>query len=353
MDNKSKKTVIIVFIIIIILVIAFYVLIKAINKNKSINTSNNSVESIEALENKNDLTIDELISNDTTAESSEDEEDEEDDKSLLGKVEILTSRDEYISAKQCVTDFNYITSMLLYKMNNQLEPGDNQDYGQLLINILDKSQVDFLNISKDNLYAYAGMYTFVAQTGYKLTGDFDSNTIILYGYRINLSNNTTEDYGYAVRYDTSSKIYSIFTYDYLIKKGFNMIVSGQKIELYDSELNNNGNNNFRFINCNSFDIAQDYLNMFKLNAIYKPELAYKELNSDYATKFGSVEGFQNYINNNKDKFNSIVLGGCNKLTNDGNDKYVCQDNNKNTFTIIAKPDSDIFDFKIEFSNIVL
>ena len=149
MDNKSKKTVIIVFIIIIILVIAFYVLIKAINKNKSINTSNNSVESIEALENKNDLTIDELISNDTTAESSEDEEDEEDDKSLLGKVEILTSRDEYISAKQCVTDFNYITSMLLYKMNNQLEPGDNQDYGQLLINILDKSQVDFLNISKD------------------------------------------------------------------------------------------------------------------------------------------------------------------------------------------------------------
>ena len=61
----------------------------------------------------------------------------------------------------------------------------------------------------------------------------------------------------------------------------------------------------------------------------------------------------NAINVERYKFNSIVLGGCNKLTNDGNDKYVCQDNNKNTFTIIAKPDSDIFDFKIEFSNIVL
>lgn len=307
---------------------------------------------INSVDNATEETVEEFEFSETTEDAAENEDDKE-NQSSLGNLELLTSRNEYLSAKQCIAEFNYITSKLAFKINNQLEPGDNQDYGQLLVNLLDKSQIDLLGINKDNAYSYAGFFNFVTQSGYRLQGDFDTTSIILYGYRINLANNTFEDYSYAVRFDSSSKTYSIFTNDYLTQKGFSTITYGQKIQLYDSELSNNGNNIFRFINSNSYDIAQDYLNTFKINAVCKPELAYKELNEEYATKFGSVEMFQDYINNNQEKLNTIVVNGCNKVTSGGNDKYVCQDSMGNVFTILATPERDIFNFKIEFSNIIL
>lgn len=307
---------------------------------------------INSFDNATEETVEEFEFSETTEDAAENEDDKE-NQSSLGNLELLTSRNEYLSAKQCIAEFNYITSKLAYKINNQLEPGDNQDYGQLLVNLLDKSQIDLLGINKDNAYSYAGFFNFVTQSGYRLQGDFDTTSIILYGYRINLANNTFEDYSYAVRFDSSSKTYSIFTNDYLTQKGFSTITYGQKIQLYDSELSNNGNNIFRFINSNSYDIAQDYLNTFKINAVCKLELAYKELNEEYATKFGSVEMFQDYINNNQEKLNAIVVNGCNKVTSGGNDKYVCQDSMGNVFTILATPERDIFNFKIEFSSIIL
>ena len=307
---------------------------------------------INSVDNATEETVEEFEFSETTEDAAENEDDKE-NQSSLGNLELLTSRNEYLSAKQCISEFNYITSKLAYKINNQLEPGDNQDYGQLLVNLLDKSQIDLLGINKDNAYSYAGFFNFVTQSGYRLQGDFDTTSIILYGYRINLANNTFEDYSYAVRFDSSSKTYSIFTNDYLTQKGFSTITYGQKIQLYDSELSNNGNNIFRFINSNSYDIAQDYLNTFKINAVCKPELAYKELNEEYATKFGSVEMFQDYINNNQEKLNAVVVNGCNKVTSGGNDKYVCKDSMGNVFTILATPERDIFNFKIEFSSIIL
>ncbi len=346
--EKSLSLVLVIFILLFLIVISCIIVR---NREDSIAIANNSSqEVINSVDTATEETVGELYFNEINKDAVDNEED---DKSSLGNMELLTSRNEYLSAKQCVAEFNYITSKLAYQMNNQLEPGDNQDYGQLLVNLLDKSQIELLGINKDNAYFYAGFFNFVTQSGYKLQGDFDTTSIILYGYRINLANNTFEDYSYAVRFDSSSKTYSLFTNDYLTQKGFSTITYGQKIQLYDSELSNNGNNIFRFINSNSYDIAQDYLNTFKINAICKPELAYKELNEEYAIKFGSVEMFQNYINNNQEKLNAIVVNGCNKVTSGGNDKYVCQDSMGNVFTILATPERDIFNFKIEFSNIIL
>ena len=356
MYKKTEKSLSLVLIIIILLFLIAISCIIIKNKKESIAIANNSAQEVIDSVDTAEEPFEESGFNETTEDAINDEEyeeDEEDDQSSLGNLELLTSRNEYLSAKQCIAEFNYITSKLAYKMNNQLEPGDNQDYGQLLVNLLDKSQIDLLGINKDNAYSYAGFFNFVTQSGYRLQGDFDTTSIILYGYRINLANNTLEDYSYAVRFDSSSKTYSIFTNDYLTQKGFSTITYGQKIQLYDSELSNNGNNIFRFINSNSYDIAQDYLNTFKINAICKPELAYKELNEEYAIKFGSVEMFQNYINNNQEKLNAIVVNGCNKVTSGGYDKYVCQDSMGNVFTILATPERDIFNFKIEFSNIIL
>lgn len=353
MYKKTEKSLSLVLIIIILLFLIAISCIIIKNKKESMAIANNSAqEVINSVDNTTEETAKEYDFSETD-DDTEDAEDEEDDQSSLGNMELLTSRNEYLSAKQCIAEFNYITSKLAYKMNNQLEPGDNQDYGQLLVNLLDKSQIELLGVNKDNAYSYAGFFNFITQSGYRLQGDFDTTSIILYGYRINLANNTLEDYCYAVRFDLSSKTYSIFTNDYLTQKGFSTITYGQKIQLYDSELSNNGNNIFRFINSNSYDIAQDYLNTFKTNAICKPELAYKELNDEYATKFGSAEMFQNYINNNPEKLNAIVVNGCNKVTSGEYDKYVCQDSTGNVFTILATPERDIFNFKIEFSNIIL
>lgn len=349
-NSNNYKLIVLFSAILFILLIALLVVVKSI-KRESINVADsNSVEIVNTIE-TNDNIIPENVFTNKTEEKNEEVAD--DPRENFGVLDILNSRNEYLSAKQCIADFNYVLKMLFYKKYNQLEPGDNQDYAQSTINLLDKSQIDLLGINKDNIYNYAGKYNFVAQSGYRLTGDFNSASIILFGYRVDLSSNNIEDYGYVVRYDSSSNTYSVFTYEYLAQKGFTNLNKGNKIELYDSELTNNGNNIFKFINANPYDIAQDYLNTFKLNSIYRPEMAYNELNESYASKFGSAEAFKEYINNNQSSLNSIILSGCDKVSSGSNVKFVCQDSNKNTFNIIAKPYEDIFDFKIEFSNIIL
>ena len=349
MNKKTKKPILIILVIFLILIIALFVVVKGLKSEDIKSIISNSIETTNTVI-KEENVVENILINDLVEAYEEDNG--EDPSKFFGDIDILNSRNEYLSAKQCITDFNYVLKMLSYQINNQLEPGDNQDYAVQTINLIDKSQVELFGINHDNVYAYAGKYNFVAQYGYRMVGDYDSTSIFLFGYRIDTNSNNIEDYGYAVRYDSSSNTYSVFTFDYLQQKELVNLTKGQKIELYNSELVNNGNNIFKFINSNPFDIAADYLNTFKLNCIYKPDLAYSELNENYATKFGSLDNFIIYVNNNQNKLNSIILGGCDKVSSGSNVKYLCQDNNKNTFNIVANPNENIFDFKIEFSNII-
>ena len=351
--NKKTKTIPLVAIILVllILILTLFVIVKSIKKGNVDSIDKNSLETTNSVENIENQVVDDVVSNEIIEPAQE--EIGEDSRQFFGDVDILNSRNEYLSAKQCISEYNYVLKMLMYKRYNQLEPGDNADYANLTLNLLDKSQIELLKIDKDNIYNYSGNYNFVAQSGFRLVGDYDSTSVILFGYRIDLNSNNTEDYGYAVRYDSSSNTYSIFSYEYLVQKGLTNLSKGKKIELYNSELSNNGNNTFKYINSNPYDIAGDYLNTFKLNSIYRPDLAFKELNESYATKYGTVEAFTTYVNNNQSTLNSVILSGCNKVSSGKNIKYVCQDTNNNTFNIIAEPYDNIFDFKIEFSNIIL
>ncbi len=351
--SKKTKTIPLfaIVLVLLLLVLTLFIIVKNIHKEDVNSPDTNSTEIANTVENNVETNVNEIVTNEVIEPAQE--EIGEDSRKFFGNVDILNSRNEYLSAKQCISDYNYLLKMLVYKRYNQLEPGDNADYAKLTLNLLDKSQIELLGINEENIYNYSGNYNFVAQSGYRLIGDYDSASVILFGYRIDLNSNNTEDYGYVVRYDSSSNTYSIFSYEYLVKKELTNLSKGKKIELYNSELTNNGNNVFKYINGNPYDIAGDYLNTFKLNSIYRPDLAFKELNSSYSTKFGNAETFANYINNNQSKLNSIILGGCNKVSSGTNIKFVCQDTNNNTFNIIAEPYDNIFDFKIEFSNIIL
>ena len=101
--EKSLSLVLVIFILLFLIVISCIIVR---NREDSIAIANNSSqEVINSVDTATEETVEELYFNEINKDAVDNEED---DKSSLGNMELLTSRNEYLSAKQCVAEFNYI-----------------------------------------------------------------------------------------------------------------------------------------------------------------------------------------------------------------------------------------------------
>ena len=264
----------------------------------------------------------------------------------------------YFSVKTAISNFNDYQSKAYYKKQDKIFYNTDIDYYQRFYNLLDKKYTSENSITKDNVKDVAtGTYNFVI-TGIceALENDTtsDYNTFTLYfvdGYRINNETEQAEDYGYILRVDVERSAYSVFPYDYIVKHGYKNVKEGTKVSISNERIEKYDENFYRMPAHRSFDLANECLALFKQNALYKPELAFAELDSEYAKKFGSAEGLKVYVANNKSNLNKIFLKSLDKDTKDNINTYTCFDSNNNQF-IIKQDINNIFAFKISFSNII-
>ena len=114
------------------------------------------------------------------------------------------------------------------------------------------------------------------------------------------------------------------------------ITSIEDIEL-DTEIESieeNENNVFTYYRVNEAALINKYLNTFVMYALNKPDIAYEYLDEEYREKrFKSLENFNGYVIDNKEKIQSIKLDKYQKTKKDGYTQYVCIDTEGNYYII--------------------
>ena len=339
----NKKTPIILVCITIVIAILIIVFMK-ISKNKK-NTSyvpsnSNTIEIMESING-----FEEIYSDVNYIE----DEDRNEDSNTFKQVD---NWDNLLDGISCIESYNYALQNL-YEMNNgiELDYCYDEDPATKIINCLDKIYIAENNINKDNINNFSGKYKYVPTSAYYLKKA--NYYFVTYGYLINKDTKVVQDYGYLVKLNYIDQVFEITPYDGLESKGFGKIENGKTIDIQDEYVASRISNTFTLNKASEKRIAGFILEQFKSNALYKPEIAFNQLDKDYANKYGESSGFGTYITNNKDKLNKIYVAEIEKTTKeDDNTIFKCYDGERNVF-YIQYSSSNYLDILIQFSNIML
>lgn len=125
-------------------------------------------------------------------------------------------------------------------------------------------------------------------------------------------------------------------------------VKNEKINnkfLQEKAIENNGNNEYTFELMSDVKIANMYFDIIKNILNSEPEVLYDILDTDYQQKkFGSIENFMEYVDNNKNRFANMQISKYAKYTYEGYMQYVCLDTNGEYY--IINEDTTTGDYKI-------
>lgn len=320
--------------IIVIILILIFVIIDKYNINSSIKYGINTI---------NDINIaKEMITNDAFENRAI--------QKSNNTFYRINNWNNYLDGISCINSYNNSITNLYDQKNGKLSYKLDYEPDEELLKSLDKSYVSKKGLSLKNIDTLAtGEYSFVPTSAYY---SIQSNyNLLVYGYLINKESNTTEDYGYLVQMNYIVNTYSIIPFDEVKDMGLANIEDGASKDIQKERIEEGA----KLFPTTASDrtIANHLLTNFKNNAIYKPELAFKQLDNEYAKKFGNVEGFKQYIEQNRDKLKKISLSNVEKQnTTEGYVLYKCYEDG-NTSYYIQYSEEDFLEIKLKFSNIIL
>ena len=261
--------------------------------------------------------------------------------------------DSLLDATTCINYYNNAIKELYYEKNGtKLDDVTVSNPSSQIISCLDKNYVQKKGLKQDDLEGVEfGNFQFIPTSAYYSIQE--NYNLIVYGYLINKESNTTEEYGYLVEMSYKNKSFAILPYDELKDKNLLNIGLNKTIEIEAYEIEKNDYNILSPIVADDSNIAEFLLNQFKNNALYKPEIAFEQLDSDYASKFGDAKKFKQYVEKNKNKIESISISNLELVNqNNGNVLYKCYDSEGEPF-YIQYSSSDFFKILFKFSNITI
>lgn len=153
-----------------------------------------------------------------------------------------------------------------------------------------------------------------------------------------------QDKYYIVCLDGYNHTYSVEETD---QSTYDNMLQGNIDEKYKQEatVEDIGDNNFITIILSDSNIANMYFDIIKNLLNSEPEVLYDLLDSEYQQKrFGNIESFMEYVNDNKNKFANIQISKYAKYTYDDYIQYVCLDTNDEYY--IINEDTTTGDYKI-------
>ena len=110
-------------------------------------------------------------------------------------------------------------------------------------------------------------------------------------------------------------------------------------------IEDNGSNEYSIELMSDVKIANMYFDIIKNILNSEPEVLYDILDTDYQQKkFGSIENFMEYVDNNKNRFTNMQISKYAKYTYEGYMQYVCLDTNGEYY--IINEDTTTGDYKI-------
>lgn len=228
--------------------------------------------------------------------------------------------------------FDYISLDISNKEENQtytselvdLNIDTEQEKKQAIYNILDKQYISQNNINLDNIENFINKA---------------SEKIIFTPTKMNMLDGSVIQrfavYGIIDNGKDVQSIYIIVNLDY-----YNMTYSIEPV--IDNKYNNineirlderteeialNENNEFVYNRISEESIIRNYISYYKTNALKNSTIAYNLLDEEYREKkFGDIEKYKKYVNDNKEMISSSILNSYQINNNDGYTQYICIDN---------------------------
>lgn len=214
----------------------------------------------------------------------------------------VTSSMEYYNVNSCINTYLQIintnnSSYYGYNQNNEyIKLISDDDINKMIYDLLSTDYIEkniiTINNIRNKVTTIDEQEAFIPLDMKVKYGD-KSNKYLVHGILINDNNQYKDEIYVFVNIDSTNVTYSI---EPIYKNKQNIIIENQ-----DQLIESNGQNQYTNVNVNDETIIKDYLNKYKKLALIKPEIMYEYLDETYREKkFGSVDKFKEYINDNKD-----------------------------------------------------
>ena len=266
----------------------------------------------------------------TTKEDSEFEMQDRFVSSNALKYETQTNR--YFAVKDIVESFlesiyksnNYdggdlnVNAMSEEDLEAAIQDQKNED-SKLLQNVIATQCREQFNVSD---YSYYNGYSLIIDDMYveELSSSF--NLYVVYGTIVN----SKENVKLMVVLDHNNLTYEIYPQKYLQENELENLKEGDTVDIEPYTIEKNLNNVFSFKNIDTETIVREYFNDYKVKLSSDVEALYNSLDEEYKNKrFGSLEVFDQFINENKDELTQSYASEY--LVNNLENKFMEQYNN--------------------------
>ncbi len=204
-----------------------------------------------------------------------------------------------------------------------------------LYNILDKEYITEQNLKQEDIQKFIKKYEKYDIEIENMYMYEKTTEINIYFVIFNIDGNENK---LLVKTDSENMTFSIFLDDYIKEKGYSNDMNVDKINISSDNIDNNNDNQFKYINISDEYMAKQYINSIKNNMLMKTEYTYENLmDKEYKEKrFGNVENFVEYVQKEQEEIDKIELSKYMVNNYDDYVEYICLDQNGNYYIINEK-----------------
>ena len=132
--------------------------------------------------------------------------------------------------------------------------------------------------------------------------------------------------------DSFNSAYIVVPEEWVKNYNFDNIEIGKNIDCNISEIEANDYNTYKYTSISKEQLSKEYLNNYKTIIKTNIKEAYNLLDTEYRQKrFGTFNNFQEYINNNQNEIESMVVSEYIINNNGENREIICKNRYGNTF----------------------
>lgn len=236
----------------------------------------------------------------------------------------LTDKNQYYTVRNCINAFikSLYNDNSIYYLGEEKEEELQKEY---VYNLIDSEYRKNNSITEENVLTKIKTFDeekLFVPIKMKVLEKENVYKYVAYGVITNLSNyQDAQEIYIMVNLDNNNNTFSIEP----VNKNYNSI-DEINVENENSLIEENDNNSYKVQSVTNEYIANEYFVLYKRLALSDPELLYNMFSNEYkGVRFGSLNEFKNYINNNKEEIMKINMGQYLVDTYDEYTEFVAKD----------------------------
>lgn len=258
------------------------------------------------------------------------------EKEIDTKLKAVTNRTDFYVVKDCIGKYYSYYSIVFnakdyYGTDDETVIGKaEEENSKVLYNMLDKEYTHYENITTSNIKSKLKKIENVSVEITEMYIVPKTKYVNVYVVKGNLKENTTniDQFQVITKVDFANRTFSILPEEYVEEK-YGVLTEGRDIDMNVSDsIEQNNNNTYQYPTVTDETYVKDLFSNFRNKLLYDATAAYNYLDEEYRDKkFGTIEQFNKYNEENKEKQKTMQLTKYQKTISDEYTEYVCIDQN--------------------------